>query len=50
MISTREGGSMVLVDDFPPELREEVQAMFAEESRKYDAKHSAFSSQPSARG
>ena len=39
MISTREGGSMVMVEDFPAALREEIEATFAEECRKYDAKH-----------
>lgn len=36
MISTREGGSMLLVEDFPPDLLEEVQDLFADECRKYD--------------
>ena len=41
MISTQEGGRMVLVDDFSPELRAEIQSLFDEECRKYDERKRA---------
>jgi quercetin dioxygenase-like cupin family protein len=37
-VSTRQGGSNLLVEDFPPELRKEVEDIFAEECRAYDAR------------
>lgn len=36
MISTREGGNMVMVEDFPPDLDEEIRSLFAEGCRNYD--------------
>jgi hypothetical protein len=39
MISQREGGLMVPLDDFPPDLLEEIQDLFNAECRAYDARH-----------
>ena len=50
MISQREGGLMVPLDDFPPDLLEEVQGLFDEECRAYDARRKderARAAQPS---
>ena len=41
MISTREGGRLVFVDDFAPELRAEVESLFEEECQKYDERKRA---------
>jgi hypothetical protein len=38
MMSTKEGGSMVMVEDFPPEWTKELTERFAEGCREYDAR------------